>query len=278
MNVEGAWVEVKRSLETTLDKLFDLKSHEAIEYDSVLTLAEITALGYPRNFPQLTCLLCAIDPGHRQEVSDGAVEIGQNYSPSATQMALLPAACYKAYLQRRNTELSEPCMVGCVARCFRFEDKPLDTYRAFNFTMKEFVCIGSTEDARWNVERGKVTIEEFMTALRLPFSIETATDPFFDKSSAVATLSRAMPTKQEIMFEGHAVASLNSHRNYFGKKFDISLRGEPVNTSCVAFGLERWISMLRDAFGDPQIALQRLRAFQGDSLSSSPHKQALNGR
>lgn len=42
------------------------------------------------------------------------------------------------------------------------------------------------------------------------------------------------------------------HRNFFGDRLGITLAGtgEPVSTSCVAFGLERWLSVLTRRFGD----------------------------
>ena len=87
---------------------------------------------------------------------------------------------------------------------------------------------------------------------------EEANDPFFDSGSPVARLSALTPTKRELVFDGHAVSSLNYHRNYFGEKFEIRLNGEFAHTSCVAFGLERWISMLKDHFGDARRALAAL--------------------
>jgi len=61
-------------------------------------------------------------------------------------------------------------------------------------------------------------------------------------------------------FDGHAVSSLNYHRNYFGEKFDIRYQGEPVHTSCVAFGIERWIAMLAERFGSALEATKGLQA------------------
>ena len=113
--------------------------------------------------------------------------------------------------------------------------------------------------AQAHLERGADRIDRIARRLGLTYVVETATDPFFDASSSVATLSRLLPTKREIMFDGHAVSSLNYHRNYFGEKFDIRLDGQPVHTSCVAFGMERWIAMLAERFGSAAAAAAALQ-------------------
>lgn len=126
--------------------------------------------------------------------------------------------------------------------------------------MKEYVCLGAPEDSRRHVEDGAARVERLMAALEIPFVFETATDPFFDASSSVAILSRASPTKREVVVNGKAIASLNQHRSYFGAKFGIRLDGAPVHTSCVAFGLERWIALFQERFETPAAARRRLGA------------------
>lgn len=258
MNIMGSWYQVRRDLEAALDRLFMLPSEDFVEFDSLLSVEELDALGYVRNFPHLTCLMCSIDEGDLHSFSREARQLSAGYAPSSTRMGLLPATCYKIYLHLQGQTLPAPRIVGCIARCFRHEDKPLDRYRGFNFTMKEFVCLGQPEDARRHVDDGAARIDRLMAALNIPFTFETASDPFFDMSSSVAILSKASPTKREVVVGGHAIASLNAHRNYFGGKFGIRLGGSPVHTSCVAFGLERWIAMLQERFASPEAARARL--------------------
>ncbi|MES2936951.1 MAG: hypothetical protein V4864_04670 [Pseudomonadota bacterium] len=250
MNIAGNWYHVRRDLEAVLDALFRLPPEDFIEFDSLLSVEELDALGYARNFPHLTCLMCAVDEGDRKLFSVGEKALSHAYSPSSTSMSLLPATCYKVYLDLKGQALSAPRVVGCIARCFRHEDKPLDHYRGFNFTMKEYVCLGSADDAKHHIDKGSALVDRLMQALDIPFGYEVASDPFFDMSGAVATFAQIQPTKREVVFDGHAVASLNYHRNYFGRKFDISLDDTAIHSSCVAFGLERWIAMLRERFGD----------------------------
>ncbi len=255
MEISGGWHQVRIALEKTLDQLFTLKPESFFEFDSVLSMDEINTLGYVRNFPHLTCLMCSIDEKQLNSISTGATPTSAEHVEPNIKLALLPAACYKVYMGLSGVHLSEASMVGCIARCFRHEDKALDAYRAMNFTMKEFVCLGNADDAKKHLESGFEFIKYLLDHLGIPFSCEIASDPFFDLTSSTATLSKLLPTKREILYQGHAVSSMNFHRNYFGEKFNIFIEDQAVNTSCVAFGIERWISMLKDVFGTPTDAL-----------------------
>lgn len=259
MKIVGAWTAIRRELEAAIDRLFALSPEDCVEYDSLLRPDELDRLGYLRNFPHLGCLMCAIDEADLPAFAAGR-RLDGGYAPSATRLGLLPATCYKVYLEREGQTLTGPVRVGCSARCFRHEDKPLDRYRGYNFTMKEIVCLGTPEDARAHAEAGAARIERLMAALNVPFAFEAASDPFFDASSSVAILSKASPTKREAVVAGRAIASINLHRNYFGQKFGIRLAGAPVHTACVAFGIERWIAMLQERFESPDAARARLAA------------------
>ena len=70
-------------------------------------------------------------------------------------VALLPATCYKIYLGLKGQQLDGARVESCIARCFRHEDKALDSYRAFNFTMKEYVYLGTAE-ARAGASGGRL--------------------------------------------------------------------------------------------------------------------------
>lgn len=191
--------------------------------------------------------------------SRGETILERSFRPHGVDFALLPATCYKVYLKLQNTEIASKKVIGCEAHCFRHEDKPLDKFRHFNFTMKEFVCLGSEKDARCHIEFGLTEITMLLNALNIPFDCVEASDPFFDAESSPAILSKLIPTKREFLFDGHAIASVNFHRNYFGEKFNISHSGFPVNTSCIAFGIEGWIAMYSEAFGSYQAVLAAQR-------------------
>jgi seryl-tRNA synthetase len=260
MQLEPGWLKVRYSLESALDRVFEINSAACVEFDSVLSLDEIQRLGYVRNFPHLTCLCGAISAELASGLARGDVSVKRETHLEGVNFSLLPATCYKVYMGLEGSELSEARIVSCIAKCFRNEDKPLDAYRGFCFTMKEYVCIGNAEDTQTHVENGLEKIRTLLGILKIPYEIETASDPFFDAKSSQAILSRLTPTKREIVFDGHAVSSVNIHRNYFGEKFNITIDSENATTSCVAFGLERWLQMLQDTFETPEKALNVIEA------------------
>ena len=104
-------------------------------------------------------------------------------------MALLPATCYKIYLGLKGQQLDGARVESCIARCFRHEDKALDSYRAFNFTMKEYVYLGTAE-ARRRIWRPATTVCSLCSrSWASRADCEEANDPFFDSGSPVARLS-----------------------------------------------------------------------------------------
>lgn len=95
--------------------------------------------------------------------------------------------------------------------------------------------------------------------LGLDMTMEVAVDPFFDKGGSRAKMAQLFPVKEEFIVGGLAVGSVNYHRNFFGQRCDISLpTGEPAHTSCLAFGLERWVHALTARFGDARSATEAL--------------------
>ena len=246
------------ALKKTLDTLFELPTHQHIHFDSILSIEELDKIDYARNFPHLTCLGCALADKTHQGLSDNQLSLKSAARVGNTRFALLPATCFKVYLSLEGLELHHSHYLGCSASCFRNEDKALDDYRGLNFTMKEFVCVGNQMDAKRHIEQGIARVSLLFERLGIPFNIENAMDPFFDNKASQAILSKLSPTKREFVFDGHAVASANFHRNFFGEKLSITLNGEAVNTSCVAFGIERWLAMLRQIFVKPENALYAL--------------------
>lgn len=264
MIITGKWVIVRSKIEAILESMFLFPEDQFFEFDSILSVDEMQKLEYARNFPHLTCLSCSVPQDMHVRLSSSEIAFDHDLTPSSVNFALLPATCYKVFLSLCDTDLHHAQYINCIARCFRNEDKPLDEYRGLNFTMKEFVCVGDADAAKKHLDTGINIIGRLLSDLGFDHDVEVASDPFFDKRSSNAVLSKLLPTKREFVFDGHAVASANFHRNYFGEKFTINLNGEPANTSCVAFGLERWISMFQEVFATPEKAIYAL-----DSLNKS---------
>jgi len=170
-------------------------------------------------------------------------------SLSASDLVLIPAACYPIYPM--VAARGEPVPAGglqfdVAADCFRHEpSKSLD--RLQSFRMREYVLIGTASEItayrnRW-MERAAAMAAE----LELPHQIVAASDPFFGRVGQVKAVSqKQLALKFELTipyFDGAkptACMSFNYHRDHFGQVWTITDEtGELVHTGCVAFGMDR---------------------------------------
>jgi hypothetical protein len=228
----------------------------------LLPVESLARLDVYENFPHQALVVA---PLHLPVRSAGAWPAA--FPPDALEparLALPSAACFAVYLYHAGQLLPEDRTVTVLGRCFRREDHYEDLRRLIGFHMREIVALGSREFTQEHLDRFGERITGFAAALGLTMHREAATDPFYDRSGQRALLQRLTPVKHEYIVDGLAVASVNVHRNFFGERCDIRLAGtgEAVFTSCVAFGLERWVSVLVDRFGDAETAAAAVREAQ----------------
>jgi seryl-tRNA synthetase len=167
------------------------------------------------------------------------------------------AACYGAYLFYENSVLGQDTAVTLVNRCFRNEDKYEGLRRLISFTMREIVALGSFEHTQNLLARFTECIQKFAREVSLDLRKAAASDPFFARHGTRAAMQKLSPIKHEFQAGELAISSVNTHRNYFGERCRIRLANDEFAfTSCVAFGLERWVAVLVDSYqGDPAAAL-----------------------
>lgn len=224
-------------------------------YPFLVRSSDLDSYDYYDNFPHLGLAVSVADPeALTKELAAAERPIAAVPSRvlSDARLALPSAACYSVYADLRGTTV-EPggTRRTTAAQCFRNEDHFDGLRRLLGFTMREIVLIGSEAAAKEHLETFKNRVLGTAEALQLTMSVDTATDPFFDSNSSRAKLQRLFPVKEEFIVDGLAIGSLNYHRNFFGERCDISLHdGAPAHTSCVAFGVERWIQVLTTRHGD----------------------------
>ncbi len=257
------------SLLHRLDRIFESWGLQAgampMIMPPLLPVARLAELDYYRNFPHQAMVTAPL----RLTGADGAYEPAEGgFDPEAlepAELALPPAACYGVYLHLSGQELDAPQCITVLGRCFRREERYEGLRRLLGFHMREIVAIGSREYAEEHLRRFTARIEDFAGRLDLPLRKEAATDPFYDRGGSRALLQQLSPVKHEFLYEDLAIASVNVHRNFFGERCAITLAetGQPAFTSCVAFGLERWLSALTSRFGgwaEASAAVEQTRA------------------
>ena len=232
------------------------------------SVADLASLDVFQNFPHLTWVATTLNPQGTQV----RAEITEQVPAEALQPAAygLPSAvCYGFYLHFRGSVVPEQTLVTAMNTCFRNETHYEGLRRLAAFRMREIVALGDIEHAGAHLDHFDRLITRFAEALDLPLVKEAAGDPFFDPEGAQAKWQQLVPVKHEYRYGDLAIASLNEHRKFFGERCDIrgAESGAIVSTSCVAFGLERWVHSLIDRYrGDRDAALAAVTAAAAASL------------
>ncbi len=228
------------------------------------SVADLAKFDVYTNFPHLALVAAPL------ELAGGpAVPADGRFAPADlgdAWLGLPHATCFGAYLFHEDTELAENVLVTLVNRCFRNEEHFTPLRRLISFQMREIVALGSYQHTQDVLAAFTERITAFGDALGLRLNRMAAADPFFERNGSRALLSRLSPVKHEFQVDDLAISSVNTHRNFFGERCHIRLAAdtdsnpEYAYTSCVAFGLERWLSVLIDLHGNAVRALAAVRA------------------
>jgi len=179
---------------------------------------------------------------------------------AATEVMMVPAACYPLYPTAKDTVLPEDGrLVDLRAFVFRHEPSP-DPARMQIFRQREYVRLGTPEQAHNHRDYWLKTAEEMLLSVGLDVKPVVANDPFFGRGGRVMA---ATQKEQELKYELvvpvasteklTAVTSSNYHLDHFGLEFNIQTPdGNHAHTACVGFGLERiTLALLKKHGFDP---------------------------
>lgn len=255
-------VALRAALERRFLAWADDYSAEQAIYPALIPVADLDRLDFFRNFPHLATLASglAAEVEEHYSTSDGTEAVPPEHLQPA-RYALPSAACFNVYLHLRGRSLEAPLYVTTAANCFRREDHYDGLRRLLGFHMREIVCVAEREVVLDYLAHFKTRVTDFFAELELPIEIVPSSDPFYDSGGARALMAQLFPVKQEMVYDGTlAIGSINFHRNFFGERCDIrTADGEHAFSGCVAFGLERWITVLTTHFQeDPVAACDRL--------------------
>ncbi|MFE3519849.1 aminoacyl--tRNA ligase-related protein [Streptomyces sp. NPDC059166] len=230
----------------------------------LLSAEGLGRLDYFRNFPHLGVGAGRFSPDALDGLASGGPAGDLPLDPTGH---LLPSAtCYGLLLSLEGHETGEEGLrLSATGRCFRNETHYEGLRRLWGFHMREVLYLGTKDGAVEHLRSGTEFIGEIAASLGLELNRAAADDPFYDKGGSRARLMKLDPVKHEFSApDGTAIASVNRHRNFFGERLGIRTRsGEPVHSSCVAFGVERWVHAMLLAHGTPEQALDRLRRATG---------------
>ncbi len=220
---------------------------EILRFPPVMSRSHIEKSGYLHSFPHLLgCVSCLQS---EESVVHALVERPDWVTAlSATGLVLSPAACYPLYplVAARGHLPAKELLYDVASYCFRREatDEP---GRLQSFRMREFVCIGTSEQALNFRTRWISRAQTMATLLALAYRIAPASDPFFGRAGRLAAMNQV---QQSLKFEllvpvnseeqPTACMSFNYHLDHFGTTWDLRTdQGHTAHTACVAFGLDR---------------------------------------
>ncbi|MFE8977309.1 hypothetical protein ACFYM7_28375 [Streptomyces cyaneofuscatus] len=239
---------------------------EEISAPPLFPVTDLEKFDVYTNFPHLAWVA-----GSLELTDDQFKPVEGKFGPGAVTEArygLPHATCYGAYLFHEGGQVADDLLVTLVNRCFRNEDHYSGLRRLASFQMREIVALGSFDHTQEVLARFTGRIQAFAAALGIELGREAAGDPFFQNDSGRALMQKLSPVKYEFQYGDLAIASVNTHRNFFGERCSIRLdSGEHAYTSCVAFGLERWLAVLTEHFdADIDAALGAVRAAAPDAV------------
>jgi seryl-tRNA synthetase len=247
---------------------------EILRFPPVMSRYLLEKSGYLRSFPHLLGCVSSLQ-GEESEVRTAVEANGRDWIAglSATELVLTPAACYPLYplVAVRNHVPEGGLFFDVASYCFRREaTHEVDRLQAFQ--MREYVCVGTSEQSLDFRTRWMPKAEMLATRLGLPCRIAPASDPFFGRAGKLAAM---IQVQQSLKFEllipvrsqdqPTACMSFNYHRDHFGTIWGLRTdAGKTAHTACVAFGLDRLALAL---FATHGLDLQKWPAAVRETLS-----------
>ena len=164
-----------------------------------------------------------------------------------TEVMMVPAACYPLYPTATGTVLPKVGRtIDLISFVFRHEPS-VDPARMQSFRQREFVRLGTPEQALEHRDDWLKRGQEILRSVGLDIEPVIANDPFFGRA---ARIMAATQKEQNLKFElmatcataerPTAITSCNCHLDHFGQAFNIRTEnGNVAHSACIGFGLER---------------------------------------
>jgi len=240
----------------------DLKP-EVVRFPPVINRSTYLATDHIETFPDLMGSIHSFHGKEKDHIKMvNKKHDGEDWTTEldATNIMMVPAACYPLYPTAADTVLPEEGrLVDLRAFVFRHEPSQ-DPARMQIFRQREYVKLGTAEQALDHRNYWLKKAEGMLLSLGLDVKPIIANDPFFGRGGRVMA---ATQKEQELKYELvvpiaskeklTAITSSNYHMDHFGSEFNIQTAdGKKAHTACVGFGLERiTLALLKKHGFDP---------------------------
>jgi seryl-tRNA synthetase len=245
----GAFEEVLERFDAYATRMGADRHPEVIRFPPLLPRRNYQQTDHLETFPNLMGSVHTFLGDERASLRlAGKKAAGEDWTAdlSPTEVMMTPAACYPLYPTATGTLPTDGRIVDLRSFVFRHEPSD-DPARLQIFRMREFVRLGTPDQALEHRQYWLGRAEEMLRAAGLDVKPVLANDPFFGRGGRVmAATQREQELKYEMVVpvaseeSPTAVASCNYHLDHFGHSFDIrTADGAVAHSACVGFGLER---------------------------------------
>ena len=233
--------------------------YEVLRFPPIFARSHYAKIDHIKNFPDLMGSVHTFAGGDREHLSMlDKFGRGEDWSRdlAAAEVMLTPAICYPLYPTATGTLPAGGRGVDLLGYAFRHEPSD-DPARMQLFRQREFVRLGTADEALGHRDAWLARGEEMLRSVGLDARRELANDPFFGRGGK---LMKATQREQDLKYElvvpicstekRTAIASSNYHLDHFGESFGIrTADGNTAHSACIGFGLERIALALFKAHG-----------------------------
>ncbi|MEF2966118.1 amino acid--ACP ligase [Paenibacillus sp. M1] len=253
----GLAVVLAQRLDALLVDLALRHRAELRSYSSKISLDTLNKCGYIASFPQ-NLYLVAEFPHALQTLEQVRHAERLDELVRLSPFTLSPAVCFHCYAELSGLRLKGPLALTASGLCHRHEAPwRLGNHRLNEFTMREIVLFG--DSAHIEAQRSAIMEEvwNLFQSLGLSGKIENASDPFyFSEDSAKGQHQIMGNMKYELIADlgeprgSFSIASFNHMGDSLCKPFQVHDTDDaPLNSGCVAFGIDRWVYALLSSYG-----------------------------
>jgi seryl-tRNA synthetase len=245
----GVFEGVIEQFEGFVTRMGAFQKPEVMRFPPLLARTHYLKTGHMQNFPDLMGSVHTFkgdERGHFALLTK--VDHGGTWTDDLdpADVMLVPAACYPLYPTATGTLPKQGRIVDLRSFVFRHEPSA-DPARMQIFRQREFVRLGTAEQAREHRDYWLKKGKEMLQSVGLDVKAAPANDPFFGRGGR---LMSATQKEQELKYELvvpvatkdklTAITSCNCHLDHFGHAFEImTADAKPAHSACIGFGLER---------------------------------------
>lgn len=221
---------------------------------SVISTEVLAQAGYLNKFPQAVSHIYRL-PSDYWQTATASTAVYKSGDESRNlehgRAALNPVTCFQALSKAELFVETPPSTVSIEGNVFRHEGQRHDPSRLGEFSMFELVHFGDASSCADFFDHAVKSFYAIFSEYGLPIKAVTASDAFFGEEALLRRrmqiVSGGKVEFRVLLKDGSelSIASVNLHRDFFVRAFDLAATCGIGETACAGIGLDRLIMCLR---------------------------------